>query len=151
MSLSKFQELVMDREAWHVAVHGVTKSLTKLNDWTELKDLSSLHPCNVTPLVWYFITVVLSVTNEKRWCWWQNQKLYLPLEYQFHMAVLLCMLKPILQPWKMIMLVIQGEKLKSEGACLHAKLLQYCPSLCDPMGCRLPGSSVHGILQAKIL
>ena len=28
MSLSKFQELVMDREAWHVAVHGVTKSQT---------------------------------------------------------------------------------------------------------------------------
>ena len=33
-SLSRLQELVMDREAWHVAVHGVTKSLTQLN-WTE--------------------------------------------------------------------------------------------------------------------
>ena len=36
MSLSELQELVMDREAWRAAVHGVTKIQTQLSDWTEL-------------------------------------------------------------------------------------------------------------------
>ena len=35
--------------------------------------------------------------------------------------------------------------------CSHAKSLQSCPTLCHPMDCRPPGSSVHGILQARIL
>ena len=38
MSFSKLWELVMDREAWHAAIHGIEKSGTQLSNWTELTE-----------------------------------------------------------------------------------------------------------------
>ena len=57
MSLSELQELVMDRKAWHAAIHGVAKSRTRLSDWTELnlteymKTFKMVIFCGTIPLV----------------------------------------------------------------------------------------------------
>ena len=53
VSLSELRELVMDREAWHAAIHGVTKNQTRLSDWTELNwmyDISHLQISSMTVL-----------------------------------------------------------------------------------------------------
>ena len=50
LSLSELRELVMDREAWHATIHGVTKSQARLNDRTELMDLIfqvPMHYCSL--------------------------------------------------------------------------------------------------------
>ena len=51
--------------------------------------------------------------------------------------------------------VLVTEIFKSVVSSLTARneseVAQSCPTLCDPMGCSIPGSSVHGILQARIL
>ena len=59
VSLSELRELVMDREAWHAAIHGVTKSRTRLSDWSDLIILQV--PCDYQ--LWYIKTS--TVINEK--------------------------------------------------------------------------------------
>ena len=58
MSLSELRELVMDREAWRAAIHGVTKNQTRLSDWTELsyiqEKLIKKHEC-IPAFLFYWI------------------------------------------------------------------------------------------------
>ena len=59
-----------------------------------------------------------------------------------------CIVKVMVFPVVMYVCEIWAIK---KFACLHAKLLQSCPTLCDAMDCSPPSPSVHGILQARIL
>ena len=93
MSLSRLQKLVMDREAWRAAVHGVKKSQTWLSNWIKL----NWNVCSTGNQVWI---------------------LFLSFCFTF---------------------------------CVHARLLQLCLTLCNPMDCSPSHSSVHGIILAWIL
>ena len=56
-----------------------------------------------------------------------------------------------LAPWQREVGPFLDPSFRVMCVCMHARLLQLCPALCDSMDCSPPGSSVHGISQARIL
>ena len=70
-SLGELQELVIDREAWHTAVHGVAKSRTRLSDWTELMHnfVKNEKILSRFGMKLYFTLYVLTLCLEFEWTW----------------------------------------------------------------------------------
>ena len=64
VSLSELQELVIDREAWHATIHGVAKSDTRLNDWTELKDMNAMTFYNSRFTVFSHNVIILMIIKK---------------------------------------------------------------------------------------
>ena len=57
MSLSKLRELVMDREAWRAVIHGVSKSQTRLSNWTELSLIDFYMLTLYSPILLKLLTI----------------------------------------------------------------------------------------------
>ena len=68
VSLSELQEMVMDREAWHAAIHGVTNSRTQLSDWTELMHAQSCQIlCNPMKCIAHQAPLSMGFSRQEYW------------------------------------------------------------------------------------
>ena len=74
MNLSEFQELLIDREAWHAVFHWVAKSKTLLSDWTELNFPAKNKTCILSRVKQITSPVWMHETSARTWCTGKTQR-----------------------------------------------------------------------------
>ena len=171
MSLSKLQEIVKDRKAWHSVVHVVTKSRTQLSDWTPTRFWFAFP--------WWL--VLLSIFSYICWSfvhlweiiYWGPLPIFL-IDFFFFFFLLLSSM------WQIRYQIILWDKwfpnifslsvcclfillnniwLGEAASCVSWQCDTGCggsvaksrPTLCNPMDYSPSGSSVYGIFQARIM
>ena len=145
----------MDRKDWCAAIHRVAKSRTRLSDWTELNWTELSLGCiafhhgegNGSPLQYSCLE-----NPTDRGTWWASihgvtksqTRLWLTHTHTHttHTYIYACI------TWHSSCPSVETGVW---GPTLDVLVFQSCPTLCDPIDCSLPGSSVHEILQARIL
>ena len=118
VSLSEPRELVMDREAWHAAIHGVAKSRTRLSDWSELNWVNTR---------------------------WQNRVFTIKGAFRIHKTLLLYQNNSYKV---VSCISLPNTNLKSSCYVKSifgsvSSVSQSCLTLCNPMTCSTPGLPIH--------
>ena len=75
MGLGELRELVMDREAWHAAIHGVAKNQTRMSNWTELNWIFTEHPA-ITSFKLHNDPMRYIISSNYRWGSWSLEVSY---------------------------------------------------------------------------
>ena len=125
MGVGRLLELVMDREAWRAAIHGIAKSQTQLSDWIELN--------------WNELLVNIIADPWTIWIWTVRVHLFA------HFSLSKYVLQYTICAWF-------SSPMQNHTCRVCCMLSRFsCVWLCNAVDCSLPCSSVHGILQARIL
>ena len=135
MSLTELRELVMDREAWHAVIHEVTKSRTRLSDWTELK-WTNIKDTETGGLPDTEFTPVRNTVNVKS----VSSGHQLIIQCRFHTGEKPYECKACGKPLVCMnnLLDLRVFTVVSELSVQFSSVTQSCPTLCNPMHARSP-------------
>ena len=143
MSLSELRELVMDREAWRAAVRGVTKSRTRLSDWTDWYITIQYTSGKLFyKTVWMSISLLkfplilqLNLSFSKRTLQniWRVNLYWYSNNNEWYLGFMFFFQKIISLDFMLIMLLLLLSHFSCVRLCVTPRVTQSCPTLCNPI------------------